>query len=181
MSLLRSFPDPDKEPEILHHLEMCQPQVFLLSGSHEKCKIGFSSKERLIPTFPQVRCAHHGTLPYPETYIKVRSVKSYIWFIMDSVSRSIIGYTASMDRSVDPCIQAMRQAFQKLKKPPPGRIPVCCKLICNGHCQGETWQWPLHIRFLIYAYLSSKSISNPNCVKSKPCASSSALIISSIS
>ena len=27
-----------------------------------------------------------------ETYIKVRGIKSYIWFIMDAVSRSIIGY-----------------------------------------------------------------------------------------
>ena len=27
-----------------------------------------------------------------ETYIKVRGIKAYIWFIMDAVSRSIIGY-----------------------------------------------------------------------------------------
>ena len=64
-----------------------------------------------------------------ETYIKVRSVKSYIWFIMDSVSRSIIGYSASMDRSVGPCIQAMRQAFQKLKN----HLPEGFRFIADGY------------------------------------------------
>ena len=30
-----------------------------------------------------------------ETYIKVRGIKAYIWFIMDAASRSIIGYQVS--------------------------------------------------------------------------------------
>ncbi len=47
-----------------------------------------------------------------ETYIKVRGVKGYIWFIMDAVSRSIIGYQVSDNRSVGPCILAMRMAFR---------------------------------------------------------------------
>ena len=53
-----------------------------------------------------------------ETYIKVRGVKSYIWFIMDAAKRSIIGYQVSDNRGVGPCILAMRMAFSKLKELP---------------------------------------------------------------
>jgi len=50
-----------------------------------------------------------------ETYIKVRGVKGYIWFIMDAASRSILGYQVSDNRSVGPCILAMRMAFRGVK------------------------------------------------------------------
>lgn len=53
-----------------------------------------------------------------ETYIKVRGIKAYIWFIMDAASRSIIGYKVSDSRSVGPCILAMRMAFQHFKELP---------------------------------------------------------------
>lgn len=45
-----------------------------------------------------------------ETYIKIRGIKSYIWFIMDAASRSIISYQVSDNRGVGPCILAMRMA-----------------------------------------------------------------------
>ena len=37
-----------------------------------------------------------------ETYIKVRGIKGYIWFIMDAVSRFILGYQVSDNRGVGP-------------------------------------------------------------------------------
>ncbi|QUH29420.1 DDE-type integrase/transposase/recombinase [Vallitalea guaymasensis] len=49
-----------------------------------------------------------------ETYIKVKGIKGYIWFIMDAVSRSVIGYQVSDNRSVGPCILAMRMAFKNI-------------------------------------------------------------------
>ena len=51
-----------------------------------------------------------------ETYIKIRGVKTYIWFIMDAAKRSIIGYQVSDNRGVGPCILAMRMAFRHLKE-----------------------------------------------------------------
>ena len=57
-----------------------------------------------------------GIMSGDETYIKVRGIKAYIWFIMDAVSRSIIGYQVSDNRSVGPCILAMRMAFRRIKK-----------------------------------------------------------------
>ena len=53
-----------------------------------------------------------------ETYIKVRGIKAYIWFIMDAASRSIIGYQVSDNWSVGPCILAMRMAFRHLTELP---------------------------------------------------------------
>lgn len=63
-----------------------------------------------------------------ETYIKIRGVKAYIWFIMDSVKRSIIGYQVSDNRGVGPCIMAMRMAFKHLKE-----IPENFKFIADGY------------------------------------------------
>ena len=53
-----------------------------------------------------------------ETYIKVRGIKGFIWFVMDAASRVIIGYQISDNRGVGPCIMAMRMAFQHLKSLP---------------------------------------------------------------
>ena len=55
-----------------------------------------------------------------ETYIKVKGIRGYIWFIMDAVKRSIIGYRISCERDVGSCILAMRMAFAHFKKLPEG-------------------------------------------------------------
>ena len=56
-----------------------------------------------------------NTFTADETYIKIRGIKTYIWFIMDAAKRSIIGYQVSGNRGVGPCILAMRMAFRNLK------------------------------------------------------------------
>ena len=53
-----------------------------------------------------------------ETYIKVKGIKNYVWFIMDACKKSILGYQVSNTRSVGPCILTMRMAFEKFKKFP---------------------------------------------------------------
>ena len=68
------------------------------------------------------------TLTADETYIKVRGVKRYIWFIIDALSRSIIGYRVSDNRSVGPCILAMRQALKYFKK-----LPKTFRFIADGY------------------------------------------------
>jgi transposase-like protein/uncharacterized protein YbaR (Trm112 family) len=55
-----------------------------------------------------------------ETYIKIRGFVSYVWFVMDATSRSIIGHFVSEDRAAGSCILAMRKAFGTLKKLPEG-------------------------------------------------------------
>ena len=63
-----------------------------------------------------------------ETYIKVRGIKGYIWFIMNAATRVIIGYQVSDNRGVGPCIMAMRMAFQHLKE-----LPKNFKFIADGY------------------------------------------------
>ena len=63
-----------------------------------------------------------------ETYIKIRGIKTYIWFIMDAAKRSVIGYQVSDNRGVGPCILAMRMAFQHLKE-----LPKNFKFIADGY------------------------------------------------
>ena len=63
-----------------------------------------------------------------ETYIKVRGIKTYIWFIMDTARRSIIGYQVSDNRGVGPCILAMRMAFRHLKQ-----LPENFQFIADGY------------------------------------------------
>lgn len=63
-----------------------------------------------------------------ETYIKIRGVLSYVWFIMDAASRSIVGYFVSQSRSVGPCIMAMRLAFQKFNY----HLPEGFRFIADG-------------------------------------------------
>lgn len=62
------------------------------------------------------------------SYIKVRGVKGYVWFIMDALSRSIIGYQVSDNRGVGPCILAMRQAFRNFKE-----LPKNFRFIADGY------------------------------------------------
>lgn len=55
-----------------------------------------------------------------ETYIKVRGVRAFVWFVMDAVSRSVIGFRVSANRAVGDCILAMRMAFGSMKELPEG-------------------------------------------------------------
>jgi len=53
-----------------------------------------------------------------ETYTKVKGVRHYVWFVMDAIKKSILGYQISDTRDTGPCILAMRMAFSKFKKFP---------------------------------------------------------------
>jgi transposase-like protein len=64
-----------------------------------------------------------------ETYIKIRGVHSFVWFIMDAASRSILGYQVSDNRGAGPCIMAMRMAFEKLKN----KLPEGFLFVADGY------------------------------------------------
>ena len=54
-----------------------------------------------------------STFTADETYIKIRGLKAYIWFIMDAAKRSIIGYQVSDNRGVDPIGANLRKKLPK--------------------------------------------------------------------
>jgi transposase-like protein len=64
-----------------------------------------------------------------ETYTKVKGVKHYVWFVMDVIKKSIIGYAVSSERSLAPCMLAMRRAFSKYKEFPGQTL----KFISDGY------------------------------------------------
>ena len=68
-----------------------------------------------------------STFTADETYIKVRGLKTYVWFIMDAAKRSILGYQVSDNRGVGPCIMAMRMAFRHFKE-----LPENFRFIADG-------------------------------------------------
>lgn len=64
-----------------------------------------------------------------ETYIKVKGVRHYVWFVMDVIKKSILGYQVSDKRDLTPCILAMRMAFDKFKVFPGKAL----KFIADGY------------------------------------------------
>ena len=63
-----------------------------------------------------------------EKYIKVKGKKGFVWFVMDALSRSIIGYRVSDNRAVGACILAMRMAFRNIKE-----LPKNFRFIADGY------------------------------------------------
>lgn len=64
-----------------------------------------------------------------ETYTKVKGVRHYVWFIMDAIKKSILGYQISSTRDVGPCILAMRMAFSKFREFPGNAL----KFVADGY------------------------------------------------
>lgn len=89
------------------------------------CKTAALLVKPFVDNFPYDKS---DTFTADETYIKVKGVKGYIWFIMDAFSKSIIGYQVSDNRSVGPCILAMRKAFNGLKE-----LPKNFRFIADGY------------------------------------------------
>ena len=89
------------------------------------CRTAAALVRPFLMTYPFKKSS---TFIADETYIKIKGVKAYVWFIMDAISRSIIGYRVSDNRGVAPCIMAMRMAFQNLKS-----LPENFRFIADGY------------------------------------------------
>jgi transposase-like protein len=64
-----------------------------------------------------------------ETYVKVKGVNHYVWFVMDVIKKSIIGHAVSNTRTLEPCMVAMRRAFSHFKTFPGKAL----KFIADGY------------------------------------------------
>ena len=103
-----------------------------ISISHQMvanyCKTAAVCVKPFVDTYPYEKNPDCLTMTADETYIKVRGIKGYIWFIMNAATRAIIGYQVSDNRGVGPCIMAMRMAFQHLKE-----LPKNFRFIADGY------------------------------------------------
>ena len=71
-----------------------------------------------------------------ETYTKVKGIRLYVWFVMDAIKKSILGYQISETRDVGPCILALRMAFSKFKEFPGKAL----KFVADGPVSTE-YRW----------------------------------------
>lgn len=103
--------------------------LYNISISHQQianyCKTAAVCIKPFVDQYPYQK---GNTFIADETYIKVRGIKTYVWFIMNAACRSIIGYQVSDNRGVGPCILAMRMAFRGLTK-----LPENFKFIADGY------------------------------------------------
>ena len=107
-----------------------------------------------------------------ETYIKIKGIKGYIWFIMDAAKRSILGYQISDNRGVGPCILSMRMALKHYKEKLPEGDWGCCpnKRICKNREPVQVYTACQFVKgqntALIYFQLGNNStmppVSNPS-------------------
>ena len=103
--------------------------LYNISISHQQianyCKTAAICIKPFVDSYPYEK---GDVFTADETYIKVRGIKTYVWLIMNTATRSIIGYQVSDNRGVGPCILAMRMAFQGLAK-----LPENFKFIADGY------------------------------------------------
>lgn len=103
--------------------------LYNISVSHQQvanyCKTAAVCIKPFVDTYPYEK---GSVFAADETYIKVRGIKGYIWFIINAANRAIIGYQVSDNRGVGPCIMAMRMAFQHLKE-----LPENFRFIADGY------------------------------------------------
>ena len=106
--------------------------LYNISVSHQMvanyCKTAAICVKPFVDTYPYKKDPTHLAFAADETYIKVRGIKGYIWFIINAATRAVIGYQVSDNRGVGPCIMAMRMAFQYLKE-----LPQKFKFIADGY------------------------------------------------
>lgn len=104
-------------------------ELFNVSISHQQVADYARTASLLVKPFvDNYDYKPSATMVADETYIKVRGIKGYVWFVMDAVSRSILGYHVSALRDTGSCILALRKAFHSLKK-----LPERFRLIADGY------------------------------------------------
>lgn len=98
-----------------------------------------------------------------ETYTKVKGIRHYVWFIMDAVKKSILGYQISDTRDVGPCILAMRMAFSKFKDFP----GMDLKFISDGYSAYKLAQQQFMLQGLNFNLIQVIGLTNDDPVSSE--------------
>lgn len=113
----------------LRKTSLALKDLYGISVSHQMvanyCKTAAICIKPFVDTYPYEK---GFTFAADETYIKVRGIKGYIWFIINAATRAIIGYQVSDNRTVGPCIMAMRMAFQHMTE-----LPKNFRFIADGY------------------------------------------------
>lgn len=98
-----------------------------------------------------------------ETYTKVKGVRHYVWFIMDAIKKSILGYQISNTRDVGPCILAMRMAFSKFKEFP----GMALKFVADGYTAYKLAQQQFMLQGLDFNLIQVIGLTNDDPVSTE--------------
>jgi transposase-like protein len=98
-----------------------------------------------------------------EAYVKVKGVKHYVWFVMDVIKKSIIGYAVSSERALEPCMLAMRRAFSKYKEFP----GMALKFISDGYTIYQLAQLQFAMNGKPFTHTQVIGLSNDDPVSEK--------------
>lgn len=98
-----------------------------------------------------------------ETYTKIKGVRSYIWFVMDAIKKSILGYQTSYTRDTGPCILAMRMAFDKFKEFPGKSL----KFIADGYTAYKLAQQQFMLKGLDFTLIQVIGLTNNDAVSTE--------------
>ena len=116
----------------LRKTSLALKDIHNISISHQMvanyCKTAAVCIKPFVDTYPYKKDPDNLALAADETYIKVRGIKGYIWFIINAATRAVIGYQVSDNRGVGPCIMAIRMAFQHLSE-----LPKNFRFIADGY------------------------------------------------
>lgn len=98
-----------------------------------------------------------------ETYTKVKGVRQYVWFVMDAIKKSILGYRVSYTRDTGPCILTMRMAFAKFKEFPGKSL----KFVADGYTAYKLAQQQFMLKDLDFNLVQVIGLTNDDPVSTE--------------
>lgn len=98
-----------------------------------------------------------------ETYTKVKGIRQYVWFVMDAIKKSILGYQVSYTRDTGPCILTMRMAFSKFKEFPGKSL----KFVADGYTAYKLAQQQFMLKGLDFNLIRVIGLTNDDPVSTE--------------
>lgn len=98
-----------------------------------------------------------------ETYTKVKGNRQYVWFVMDAIKKSILGYRVSYTRDTAPCILTMRMAFAKFKEFPGKSL----KFVADGYTAYKLAQQQFMLKGYDFNVIQVIGLSNDDPVSTE--------------
>lgn len=98
-----------------------------------------------------------------ETYTKVKGIRQYVWFVMDAIKKSILGYQVSYTRDTGPCILTMRMAFAKFKEFPGKSL----KFVADGYTSYKLAQQQFMLKGLDFNLIQVIGLTNDDPVSTE--------------
>jgi transposase-like protein/ssDNA-binding Zn-finger/Zn-ribbon topoisomerase 1 len=98
-----------------------------------------------------------------ETYVKVKGVNHYVWLVMDTIKKSIIGHSVSNTRTLEPCMLALRRAFAHFAEFPGKAL----KFIVDGYSVYKLAQLQFMMQGMVFDVTQVIGLTNKDPVSTE--------------